>query len=298
MDRLESMRLFVAVAEQQSFAAAARRLGQSAARVTRAVAALEQHLGVRLLHRTTRAVRLSEAGSAYLASAKQILSAIEEADAQAGSAQRDPTGQLTITAPLLFGRLHVAPVLIGFMKRYPRVSVRALFGDQVIDLVEQQVDVAVRIAELADSTLHVRRVGSVRRVVCASPAYLRAAGTPRHPRELKGHQTIAFSELGQRRAWTFAAEGKREHIEPPARLWVNASDTAIAASVAGLGLCRVLSYQVASAVAAKQLTIVLAAHELPAVPVQVVHVEGRQAPARVRAFVDYAVKALRASLGQ
>jgi DNA-binding transcriptional LysR family regulator len=296
VDRLENMRVFVAVAEQQSFAAAARRLAQSPARVTRAVAALERQLGVRLLHRTTRAVRLSEAGSQYLIQAKQILRAIEEAEAQASSAQREPTGLLTITAPLLFGRLHVAPILLGFMKRYPRVSVRALFGDQVIDLVEQNIDVALRIAELPDSSLHAQRVGSVRRVVCASPAYLRAAGTPQRPSQLKDHQSIAFSDFGQRRAWSFSVDGKLEHVDPPARLLVNTSDTAIAASLAGLGLCRVLSYQVAEAVAAKKLTIVLAQYELPAVPVHVVYLEGRQAPARLRAFVDYAVKALRARL--
>lgn len=290
------MQLFVTVAEQQSFAAAARRHAVAPARVTRAVAALEARIGARLLHRTTRAVRLTEAGVTYLAQCKRILSEVELAESGAASSHRELSGSLSITAPVLFGRLHVAPVVTAFLKQHPRVSMRVLFEDHVLDLFERNIDVAVRIAHLPDSSLHAAPVGRVRRVVCASPAYLRARGTPRHPSDLVQHETIGFSDIEELQAWSFAIEGRRERVSLRPRLVANTADLAIAAARAGHGCARLLSYQVREDVESKRLRIILADYELEPVPVHVVRVEGREATARVRTFMDFAAAQLRAAL--
>jgi len=288
--------VFVAVAEKQSFAAAARKLGLSPARVTRAVASLEQRCGARLLHRTTRVVRLTDAGAHYLSECKRILSEVDAAEASAASSQRELHGQVSVTAPVLFGRFHVTPLLLSFLKQHPQVTLRALFHDRVVDLLEQNIDVAVRIAHLPNSSLRAIRVGSVRRVVCASPSYLRAHGTPTHPRDLRGHELIAFSGLGEPRSWSFSIEGKLETIAPRPRLVVNSGDLALDAARSGHGLTQVLSYQVAGAVKDKRLRLVLPEFEVPPVPVHVVHVEGKLASTRVRALVDFTVERLRAVL--
>jgi DNA-binding transcriptional LysR family regulator len=296
MDRIEAMQIFVTVAERQSFAAAARRHLLSPARVTRAVAALEARVGARLLHRTTRAVRLTDAGASYLGHCKRIVAEVEVAEAQAASSHRALSGGLSITAPLMFGRLHVAPVVSAFLKRHPQVSMRVLFADQVVDLFEHNIDVAIRIAHLPDSNLRAVPVGSVRRVVCAAPSYLRARGTPAHPRELLGHDTIAFSGQAEPQAWTFSIDRRQERIAVRPRLIVNTSDLAISAATAGAGLAKVLSYQTAAEVAGKRLRIVLPQYELDPVPIHVVRVETREAAARVRVFTDFAVAQLRAAL--
>ena len=289
------MQVFVTVAELSSFAAAARRHVLSAARVTRAVAALEAAVGARLLHRTTRAVRLTDAGATYLGHCKRILAEVEAAEASAASSHRELSGALTLTAPVLFGRLHVAPVVSAFLKRHPRVSMRVLFADGVLDFFDHAIDVAIRIAELPDSNLRAIPVGTVRRVVCASPSYLRARGTPSTPAELAGHETIAFTGQAEH-VWTFAVEGRHERVTLRPRLIVNTADLAIAAARAGQGLTKVLSYQVAEDVAHKRLKIVLRDFEGPPVPVHVVRVEGREASARVRAFADFAAPQLKAAL--
>jgi DNA-binding transcriptional LysR family regulator len=296
MDRFEAMRLFTAVAEQQSFAAAARRHALSPARVTRAVAALEAHVGARLLHRTTRAVRLTDAGAAYLGLCKRILAELEQAEALVASEQGELRGALSITAPVLFGRLHVTRVVTEFMKRHPRIVVRVTFADHVLDFFEQNIDVAIRIAHLPDSNLHAVQVGQVRRVVCAAPSYLRARGVPKLPSELAGHDTIGFSSEAEPQAWSFSSEGRQERMRVQPRLVVNTADLAVAAARAGLGLTRVLSYQVADDLEHKRLRVVLADHELSPVPIHVVRVEGRDASRRVRTFADFAVRELRATL--
>lgn len=296
VDRLEAMALFAAVAEARSFAAASRKLAISPARMTRTIAALEQHLGTRLLHRTTRTVKLTESGFEYLAHVRRILADVEDAEAQAAAAQAELAGPLSVTAPVLFGRLVVAPIVLAFLQRHPRLSVRAMFSDAVVDLVERQVDVAVRIGHLADSSLTAVRVGAVERVVCASPAYLRVHGVPQHPDDLRRHEVISFSGLGEPQLWRFVVDGKPELVQPKPRLVVNSADLAIDAAVAGFGLTKVLSYQIEREVAARQLKVVLARFQVAAVPVHVVHAAGRSAPARLRAFVDFAVERLRAKL--
>lgn len=297
MDRLSAMQIFVAVAETESFAAAARRLGQSPPAVTRAVAALEERIGSRLLHRTTRQVRLTEAGQGYLADCRRILAEVEEAEALAGGAHTEPRGQFAVTAPVMFGRLHVAPILLDFLDRFPLVSTRLLLLDRVVDLMEEGIDVAVRIAHLADSSLQAIRVGSVRPVVCATPAYLAEHGEPRHPADLARHRAIFTSPQAGLRGWEFEDAGKPVRVRPAVQLNVNSADVAIAAAREGRGLTRVLSYQVAAPVRAGDLKIVLADYEPPPVPVHLVQLEGRRAAsARVRAFVDFAAERLRREL--
>lgn len=305
MDKLEGMRIFTTVAEAKGFAPAARRLSLSAPVVTRAVAALEAHLKVQLLRRTTRSVVLTDAGERFLADCKRILAEVEEAEASASGAHRVPQGQLSLTAPVLFGRLHVAPILIDFLAQHPQVGARCYFSDQIVHLLDEGYDLAVRIAHLPDSGLTALTVGHVRRVVVASPAYLAAHGVPRTPAELVRHQGVGFSQHGSVSApWVFypaaakASEGRQrtdgETAHPAMRLVTNAGEMSIAAALAGHGLARALSYQVADDVLAGRLHIVLVDHEPPPIPVQLVHADGRRAPAKVRAFVDFAAERLRA----
>jgi DNA-binding transcriptional LysR family regulator len=295
MDRLDTMRIFAAVAEARGFAPAARRLGLSPPAVTRAVAALEDRLGARLLHRTTRVVRPTEAGVHFLADCKRILGEIDEAEAAAAGIHAEPRGQLVVTAPLMFGRLHVAPIVLNFLKRHPRVSVQMLFVDRVTDLVEEGIDAAVRIGALPDSSLTATRVGSMRRVVCASPRYLRARGTPRRPADLTDHDAVAFVGITPHREWAFGPEEARQVVTPQVRFEVNSAEVAVAAAAAGHGLTRVLFYQAARELRAGKLRVVLQDFEPPPVPVHVVHAEGRRVAARVRAFVDFAAARLRAN---
>ena len=293
MDRFQEMQVFMAVAHDQGFAAASRRLGLSAASVTRAVAALEVRIGAQLLIRTTRTVQLTEAGQRYLEDCRRILADIQDAEESAAGSHADPRGQLTITAPVLFGDLYVTPVVVGFLEQYPQVSINALLVDRVVSLVEEGVDVAVRIGELPDSSQYAIAVGEVRRVVCGSADYLRRFGRPLHPEELTRARIIATSAIGQQRSWPFMAAGASMSVRLEPRMVVTANQAAITAATLGLGLTRVLSYQVADKVAAGELEIVLEDFELPPLPIHVVYQGGRKAPARVRSFVDYAVQALR-----
>jgi DNA-binding transcriptional LysR family regulator len=293
MDRLQSMRAFVAVADARSFAAAARRLMLSPPALTRAISGLEARIGARLLHRTTRTVRLTEAGARFLADCKRILGEIEEAEAAAAGGSLEPRGQLAVTAPVLFGRMYVAPILFEFLERYAGVTARTLFVDRIVDLLEEDIDVAVRIGHLPDSSLTAIPVGSVRSVVCASPRYLAAYGRPRTVDDLAKHKTIAFWPTLASLDWSFGSGSRVRTVRASAQLIVNNNDLAIAAAVAGRGLARVLSYQIVAEVRAKRLEILLADFEPKPLPISVVHVEGRRAAAKVRAFVDMTVERLR-----
>lgn len=292
MDRFQEMQVFTAVAQDQGFSAAARRLGLSAASVTRAVAALEKRIGTLLLTRTTRSVHLSEAGQRYLEDCRRILAEVQEAEDSAAGSHTQPRGQLTITAPVLFGELFVTPVMVNYLTQFPEVSINGLLVDRVVSMVEEGIDVAVRIGELPDSNQHAIRVGEVRRVVCGSPGFLTAHGRPLHPQDLAQASVIATSSIGQSKTWPFL-EGEPLSVRPAPRLVVTANQAAITAACLGLGLTRVLSYQVASKVASGELEIVLADFELPPLPIHVVYQGGRKAPARIRSFVDFAVSALR-----
>ena len=294
MDRFESMRVFAAVASARSFAQAARALGLSAPAVSRAVVALETHLGAQLLRRTTRSVTLTEAGVRYHADCTRILADVGTAEADATGAHARPQGELTVTAPRMFGRMHVAPLLVAFLARHPSITVRAFFADHIVHLLDDGYDVALRIARLPDSGLTAIRVGHVRRVVVATPEYLRAQGVPRTPADLERHATIGYAAgAAPLPAWEFRSGGKKLTVTPRSRFVTNSNETALAAALAAHGLARALSYQVADEVAAGRLRVVLARHELPPIPVQLVHAGGRTPPAKVRAFVELAAAELR-----
>ncbi|MCG5246650.1 LysR family transcriptional regulator [Methylorubrum extorquens] len=293
MDRLQGMRVFVRVAESGGFAGAARALSMSPAAVTRAVAALEAVIGARLFIRTTRSVKLTEAGGRYLEDCRRILAEIAEAEATAAGSTATPTGVLTLTAPVQFGRLYVLPVVTDYLARHPAVAVRALFLDRIVNLIEEGIDVGVRIGHLADSGLTATRVGSVRRVVCAAPGYLERHGVPETPRDLRDHAVIGASIPGALPEWRFGPEG-RTTVGVHARLVCNTVDASLAAAVDGWGIARLLSYQVAPAVAEGRLRILLSEDEEAPVPIHVVSPEGRRAPAKTRAFVDLAAARLRA----
>jgi DNA-binding transcriptional LysR family regulator len=295
MDRLDAMRVFVAVADTGGFAAAARLLSLSAPAVTRAIAALEERIGTRLLQRTTRVVRLTEAGARYLVDCRRILAEVEDAEASAAGDHSDPRGPLVVTASVNFGRMYVMPIVLDFLARHRLVTARALLVDRIVNIVEEGIDVAVRIAHLADSSLTAVRVGSVSAVVCASPGFLAAHGTPETPDELSHLDAIAFSAFASPVAeWTFHDGARRWTVQPPAQLLVNNADAAIAAAVAGRGMLRVLSYQIGPALRDGTLAVVLERFQPPPLPIHVVHTEGRRSAARVRAFVEMVVERLRA----
>ncbi|TDP86129.1 LysR family transcriptional regulator [Aquabacterium commune] len=293
MDHLQRLRTFVAVAESGSFAQGARLREVSAPAATRAVASLEQHLGALLLQRTTRSLRLTEAGEAFLADCRRILGELDMAEAAVTGARGEPRGTLSVTAPALFGSRHIAPLLFEFLDRHPALQARALFTNRLVHLIDEGLDVALRIAVLPDSGLTAVPVGHMRMVVVGSPAYLQAHGEPSTPAELKQHRAIGLAIEGQERSsWSF---GQGRHSPAPhERLVVNANDVKVAAAVAGQGLARALAYQVTDEVRDGRLCVVLAAHEPAPVPVHLVYPAGRGAAAKVREFVHFAAERLRA----
>ncbi len=297
MVELDHLRIFLAVADNGGFAAAARQLRLSPPAVTRAIAALEQRIGARLLHRTTRNVRLTEAGERFVQDTRRILAELEDAEAAARGAHAEPQGELAVTAPVMFGRLHVTPLLLDFLAHYPKVTARVLFVDRVVHLVDEGFDVALRIAPLADSAFTAAPLGHVRRVVVASPGYLEKHGEPAAPQDLSSHRAVGFAQTGGKPArWSFCRAGEtqpRETAQPSMALLVNSVDVAIEAALAGHGLALVLSCQVRQALAQGHLRRVLQAFEPPPVPVSLVYPEGRKAAAKVRAFVDFATVRLR-----
>ena len=297
MDRLDSWTIFVAVAERGSFADAARHLGRSPAAVTRAVAALEHHLSTRLLNRTTRSVALTDAGARYLDGCRRILSVFEELEA-AATERRRPRGLLNVTAPVMFGRLHVLPIVRDFLAQYPEVDVRLLLLDRVVSLIDEGLDVGIRLGHLPDSSLRAIRVGHVRRAVYASPDYLAQHGTPRTPQDLGNHGCIACSAVTAiPDRWSFERAQRSFAVAVKPRLIVNTTDAAIDAAVAGQGLTCVLSYQVDDHVAMGSLQAVLIDYEPPSIPIHVLHPAGRYLSPKVRLFIDDATMAIRQKFG-
>ena len=293
MDRLHLMTVFVAVAEQESFARAARQLGMSPPAVTRAVAALEEHLAVKLLTRTTRYVRVTDVGQRYLLDARRIIAAADEADEAAAGVNGEPAGLLTVTAPVLFGAMYVVPGIVDYLEKFPKTEVDGLFLDRVVNMMEEGVEVGIRIGALRDSSYRALRVGQVRRVVCASPAYLDQYGVPAEPEELEG-RSLVVSSSGAAADWRFQRNGTPLSIRVKPRVAVTSNDAAIAAAARGIGLTRVMSYQVAPLVLSGQLQIVLSAFETAPVPIHILHREGRNASAKIRSFVDLMAARLRA----
>ncbi|WKA29401.1 LysR family transcriptional regulator [Bradyrhizobium roseum] len=286
MDRIEAMQAFVTVADLRGFAPAARRLDLSPSGVTRLIAALEDRLGARLLQRTTRQVTLTDAGSRYLERARRILADIAEAENAIEGERTRPEGQLVISAPVGFGRLHVSGIVTAYLKSYPDVSVDLRLSDRMINLVEDGVDLAVRIGHLPDSTLVARQVGEMRRIVVASSGYLMAHGEPKRPQEIPAHDTIQFGAMSAALDWRFVEDNGEIRVASTPRLATNSSDAAIQYAKAGGGLTRVLAYQAAESLRAGQLKIVLTEFEPPALPIHIVYPTSRLLSAKVRTFID------------
>lgn len=280
------MRAFVGVADLRGFAPAARRLGVSPSAVTRMVAALEAHLGAQLLLRTTRSVTLTDAGARYLERARRILADVAEAESAAQSERAAPTGRLVVTAPRLFGRLHVAPVMSAYLAKHTAVTAELTLADRVVHLVEEGVDLAVRIGALGDSTHVARAVGATRRVVVASPKYLARRKRIATPDDLAGHRTVRFTGLGASAAWRFQRGGETVRVPIAPSFVTNSADAALGHVERDGGLAMVLAYQAAEAVRAGRLVVVLADFERPPIPIQLVYPSTRIVSAKVRAFVD------------
>ena len=286
MDRLNSMAIFVAVAEQEGFAGAARLLNISPPAITRAVAALEEHLGVKLFNRTTRFVRLTEAGQRYYEDARRIIHEVEEADDAAAGINAMPKGHLVVTAPVLFGRMYVMPGIADYLQLYKDTEVTGLFLDRIVNLLEEGVDIAIRIGELPDSSYKALRVGQVRRVLCAAPSYLADHEIPSVLEDIVKHQLIVAGAISSTVDWRFEDDGSPVTIRIKPRLRVTSNDAAIEAAIAGLGITRLLSYQIAPQLASGELVIILDEFEPKPLPIHVMHREGRYASAKIRAFVD------------
>ena len=294
MDRFHLMSVFVAVAEEESFTGGARRLGMSPPAVTRAIATLEERLGIKLLTRTTRFVRTTDAGLSYLESSRRILAEADEADEAAAGIHAAPRGQLAVTAPVLFGSLFVMSGIVDFLRHYPEMSVSALFLDRVVNLMEEGLDVGVRIGDLPDSTMRAIPVGHVRRVVCAAPEYLKLSDQLEEPHDLLRHTIISATPVSPAAEWRFGAGKNAVSVKVLPRLAVTNNDGAIQAALQGFGVTRLMSYQISGQLAAGRLKRVLTEYEPPPLPIHVLHREGRQASAKVRRFVDFLVERLRA----
>jgi DNA-binding transcriptional LysR family regulator len=288
VDRLHQMEVFVAVVEAGSFAKAGTRLRVSPPAVTRAVSSLEERLGVRLLNRTTRSLSLTEAGLRFLESAKRLLAEIDAAERGAAGESATPAGHLTVTASVTFGRSAMAPVMSEFLRHHPRVTASLVLVDRVVNLVEEGIDVAVRIGQLPDSSLVVRRVGEVQRILVASPDYVAKHGEPGSPAELKRHSIIALSGLMPNREWRFVDGTISGHVALQPRFEINDAAAAIDAAEGGDGITVALSYMVAQKIADGRLTTVLLRYAPPPVPVQLVYPESRLLAPKLRAFVDFA----------
>lgn len=293
MDQLHLMKVFVGVGEEESFAAASRRLDLSPAAVTRAIGALEEQLGVKLLTRTTRSVRLTEPGRRYLDDCRQILASIAEANDAVAGENAAPRGHLSVTASVLFGKAFVMPCIVRYLKEYPAVEVSAWLLDRTMNLMDEGIDVAVRIGHLPDSGMRAVRVGQVRRVLCASPEYLAQHGVPEHPADLLHHTIIAASGISPRVDWKFGGADDATSVRMHPRLTVTSNDGALVAAVSGLGIARLLSYQVNEDVAAGRLRLVLESYEEEPWPVHILHRETRFGSAKVRAFIDMLAQHLR-----
>ncbi len=300
MDRLEAMNILVSVVETGSFTAAGKRLGVPLPTVSRKLAELENHLGTRLLARSTRRLDLTEAGAEYVASCKRILDEISDAERKASGEYASPKGELALTAPIVFGRLHVVPVVAAFLAAYPDIDVRLSLSDRNAPLLDDHIDLAVRIGALPDSSMIAVQVGSVRRVVCASPDYLAARGIPTQPADLSRLSCITFDVFGSTTSWTFPDKTSRADRVVPvrSRLSVNTVEAALDAAIAGVGVTRILSYQAAKAVEEGMLRLLLEPFEPSPIPVSLIHTAQGLLPLKTRSFIDFAVPRLRASLSR
>ena len=295
MDKLQKLRAFIVVAEEEGFASAARKLNTSPPAVTRAISSLEQELEVKLFNRTTRFVKLTDAGSRYQEDCREILEKMNEADEAAKGIHAEPQGHITITAPVMFGRMFVMPSITCYLKQNLKTSIDAIFLDRVVNMLEEGIDLGVRIGELPDSSMRAIKVGSVRQVLCASPTYFENFGIPQSPSDLVNHQLIASKAGGFKQDWQFTEDNKISSIKIRPRLIVSNNDSAIEAAKSGFGICRLLSYQISPELKKNLLKITLETCERAPLPVHIVHREGRLASKKIRSFIDQLANDLKAS---
>jgi len=298
MDRIEAMATLLAAVDGGSLSAASRKLGMPLATVSRKVSELEAHLGIRLVNRSTRQLTLTDAGRSYIAGCKRILEDIEEIERAAAGEYTAPRGDLVITAPIVFGRLHVLPVVAEFLSAYPEIDIRLALGDRVVNLHEDAVDVAVRIGALPDSSLITTRVGAIRQVVCGSPKYFAEKNMPQQPDDLRQHDIVTFDNLTSPQSWKFAVNGAIQSIALHSRLVVNTAEAAIDAATMSVGVTQVLSYQTASGVNAGTLVLALEKFEPEPWPVSLVYAGQGLLPIKTRAFLDFIAPRLKARLAQ
>ncbi len=296
MDRLEAIAAFTAVAEDGGFSAAARRLGMPLATVSRKVSELEAHLGAQLLTRSTRKVALTDIGQHYLLTCRRVLGELEEADRLAAGEYRAPCGELTVSAPVGLGSAYLAPIVTDFLSVYPDIDIDLRLSDRIVNLLEDQIDVALRVAHLPDSSLMALKLGVVRHVVCASPAYIAAHGAPAYIADLSKHACVTFTALEAPREWVFREADGTSRIAVKSRLSVSSAGAAVAAAAAGLGVARLLCYQVAPALAERRLALLLRPFEPDPLPVSLVYPSGRLVPQKLKAFMDFVVPRMKQKL--
>lgn len=288
MDKLDAMKVFVEVARQKSFVGASTSLNLSAPAVTRYIAFLENLLGIKLFNRTTRHVCLTESGAQYLNDTKRIIEEIKEAEEAVSGIYTEPKGTLTITAPVLFGEQYILPIVIDFLKHNKNVEVKVLFSDNITNLIEEGLDIAIRIGHLKDSNLYASQLGVVRRIVCGSPEYFIQNGKPISPADLSEHNIIFPTTFESSPVWHFVNKGKKEFVKLKPRLCCNQNSAALKAAIQGFGLTRLMSYQVGEELAKGTLQSVLTSYEEAPLPINIIHMEGRRVNAKVRAFLDLA----------
>ena len=298
MDRLDAMSTFVAVVEAGSLSAAARRLNTPLATVSRKVSELESHLRTKLFNRSSRKLVLTDAGSSYVAACKRILADVTEAERAASGEYSAPTGELIVTATIGLGRIYLIPILADFLKAYPDIKVSLILTERVLSLFEEQIDVALRIGALSDSSMIAIRVGAIRRMICASPAYLAARGTPRTPDDLTGHDCITYAGLVSPDVWTFVRDKTNVAIPVHARLVVGTAEAACDAACAGIGITSAFSYHFQAALERGALTSLLDEFQPATLPVNLVYTASRFLPIKMRAFLDFAAPRLRRVLGE
>jgi len=296
MDRFDAIRTLLAAVDGGSLSAASRKLGMPLPTVSRQVSELEARLRTQLVIRTNRKLLLTDAGSAFVAAGRRVLEELEEAERAAAGEYRIPRGDLLVTAPIMFGKLHVTPVVLAFLAAYPEVNVRVVLFDHVIDLVENHVDVAVRIGHLPDSGLVAARIGEIHWVICASPAYLSTRGTPVAPDDLAQHDCIGFEGLQMVRTWPFGRGTNARTVAIRPRFAANTADAIIEAAIAGIGIARLTSYQAAGAIRDGRLVSLLRGYGPEPLPVHLVHTGPPLVPLKMRAFLDFASPRLKASL--
>lgn len=298
MDRFDAMSVLLAVVEEGSLSAASRRLRAPLTTVSRKVAELERHLRTQLLIRSSRRVELTDAGRAYVAASKRIIEQVEEAERQAAGEYSAPRGELHLTAPTMFGQRHLLPVALAFLAEQPEITLRLMLADQQVSLVDEHIDVALRIGHLEDSSLVATRLGTVRQVVCASPGYLAQHGVPRVPEDLAQHDGVSFQGFAVSPEWRYRRDSGAFATAPRPRLAVNTTEAAIKAAMADFGIIRVLSYQVAEELRSGRLQVLLADFAPEPLPVSLVYPAAELLPLKVRSFLDWAIPRLRARMAE